>query len=163
MEELLEVVKFHLPHYKNTVKICKSSPAQVNPSDLTFATKFVVMYLFIKVNGSCPLTYQYLMVDMVATAKEKGGFIDQKMLKTAGKYGFDSCMLDLCLNLRFLMQLEIISSNLAFILHIITKLLKPKASISSLVRRKGFCQKTKNTALLLQNFTSKSNNPMKLF
>jgi len=23
MEELLEVVKFHLPHYENTVKICK--------------------------------------------------------------------------------------------------------------------------------------------
>ena len=34
MEELLEVVKFHLLRYKNTVKICKSSPAQINPSDL---------------------------------------------------------------------------------------------------------------------------------
>ena len=51
MEELLEVVKFHLPHYENTVKICKSSPAQVNPSDLTFAMKFVAMCLFIKVKG----------------------------------------------------------------------------------------------------------------
>ena len=29
MEELLEVVKFHLPRYEKTVKICKSSPAQV--------------------------------------------------------------------------------------------------------------------------------------
>jgi len=29
--ELLEVVKFHLPRYENTPKICKSSPAQVNP------------------------------------------------------------------------------------------------------------------------------------
>jgi len=42
------------------------------PSDLTFATKFVAMYLFIKVKGSRPMTYQYLMVDMIATAKEKG-------------------------------------------------------------------------------------------
>ena len=33
MAELLEVVKFHLPRYENSVKICKSSPAQVNPSD----------------------------------------------------------------------------------------------------------------------------------
>ena len=33
MEDLLEVGKFHLPRYKNTVKIFKSSPAQVNPSD----------------------------------------------------------------------------------------------------------------------------------
>ena len=93
MEELLEVVKFHLPRYENTVKICKSSPAQVNPSDLTFATKFVAMYLFIKVKGSRPMTYQYLTVDMIATAKEKGGFIDQKTFKTAGKYGFDSLVL----------------------------------------------------------------------
>ena len=93
MEELLEVVKFHLPRYENTVKICKSSPAQVNPSDLTFATRFVAMYLFIKVKGSRPMTYQYLTVDMIATAKEKGGFIDQKTFKTAGKYGFDSLIL----------------------------------------------------------------------
>ena len=91
MEELLEVVKFHLLRYENTVKICKSSPAQVNPSDL--ATKFVAVYLFIKVKGSRPMTYQYLTVDMVATAKEKGGFIDQKTFKTAGKYGFDSLIL----------------------------------------------------------------------
>ena len=93
MEELLEVVKFHLPRYENTLMICKSSPAQVNPSDLTFATKFVAMYLFIKVKGSRPMTYQYLTVDMIATAKEKGGFIDQKTFRTAGKYGFDSLIL----------------------------------------------------------------------
>ena len=35
MEELLEVVKVHLSPYENTAKICKSSPAQVNPSELT--------------------------------------------------------------------------------------------------------------------------------
>ena len=93
MEELLEVVKFHLPRYENTVKICKSSPAQVNPSDLAFATKFIAMYLFIKVKGPRPMTYQYLTVDMIATAKEKDGFIDQKTFKTAGKYGFDSLVL----------------------------------------------------------------------
>ena len=93
MAELLEVVKFHLPRYENTVKICKSSPAQVNPSDLTFATKFVAMYLFIKVKGLRPMTYQFLTVDMIAAAKEKGGFIDQKAFKTAGKYGFDSLIL----------------------------------------------------------------------
>ena len=93
MEELLEVVKIHLPRYENTVKICKSSPNQVNPSDLTFAAKFVAMYLFIKVKGSRPMTYQYLTLDMITTAKEKGGFIDQKTFKTAGKYGFDFLIL----------------------------------------------------------------------
>ena len=39
------------------------------------------------------MTYQYLTVDMICTAKEKGGFIDQKTFKTAGKYGFDSLIL----------------------------------------------------------------------
>ena len=67
-KKLLEVVKF-LPRYENIVKIYISSPAQVNPSDLTLATKFVAMYLFIKVKGSRPMTYQYLTVDMIAIAK----------------------------------------------------------------------------------------------
>ena len=51
------------------------------------------MYLFIKVKGTRPMTNQYLTVDVIATAKEKGGFIGQKAFKTAGKYGFDSLIL----------------------------------------------------------------------
>ena len=93
MEELLDVVTFHLPRYENTVKMCKTNPGQVNPSDITFATKFLAMYLFIKVKGSRPMTYQYLTVGMVNAAKKNGGFIDQKTFKTAGKYGFDSIIL----------------------------------------------------------------------
>ena len=46
MEELLEVVTYHLPRYEHTVKMCKTKPGQVNPSDLTFATKFLAMYLY---------------------------------------------------------------------------------------------------------------------
>ena len=43
------------------------------------------------------MTYQYLTVDMIATAKEKSGFIDRKTFKTAVKYGFDSLILtDAC-------------------------------------------------------------------
>ena len=39
------------------------------------------------------MTYQYLTVEMVNKAKTNGGFIDQKIFKTAGKYGFDSLFL----------------------------------------------------------------------
>ncbi|XP_028518041.1 uncharacterized protein LOC110249249 [Exaiptasia diaphana] len=39
------------------------------------------------------MTYQYLTVDMVETAKSNGGFIDQKKFKTAARYGFDSLYL----------------------------------------------------------------------
>ena len=46
MEELLQVVTFHLQCYENTVKLCKTSPDEINPSDLTFATKFVAICTF---------------------------------------------------------------------------------------------------------------------
>lgn len=118
MEELLEVVTFHLPRYENTVKTCKAGQGQVNPSDLTFATKFVAVYLFIKVKGSRPMTNQYLTVDMVRTAKENRGFIDQKKFKTAGKYGFDSLILTNA-------SMQVLDNYIDFV----RPLLKPSASL----------------------------------
>ena len=35
------------------------------------------------------MSYQYLTMKMVNKAKTNDGFVDQKMFKTAGKYGFD--------------------------------------------------------------------------
>ncbi|CAH3146102.1 unnamed protein product [Porites lobata] len=93
LEELLEVVSRYLPRYESVLKSCKEKPGAVLPIDLSFATKFVAVYLFIKVKGSRPMTYQYLTVEMVNKAKTNGGFVDQKMFKTAGKYGFDSLYL----------------------------------------------------------------------
>ena len=93
LEELLEVVGRYLPRYESVLKSCKEKPGAVLPIDLSFATKFVAVYLFIKVKGSRPMTYQYLTVEMVNKAKTNGGFVDQKMFKTAGKYGFDSLYL----------------------------------------------------------------------
>ena len=85
MEEL-RVVSFHLSRYEQTVKTCQNHPGQVNPSDLTFATKFLATYLFIKVKGSRLMTYQYLTVEMVKAAKANGGFIDQKSMQILDGY-----------------------------------------------------------------------------
>ena len=126
MEELLEVVTFHLPRYENTVKTCKTIPGQVNPSDLTFATKFVAVYLFIKVTGSRPMTYQYLTVDMVRAAKENGGFIDQKKFKTASKYGFDSLILTDA-------SMQVLDSYINFV----RPLLKPQCDFVLVTRNRG--------------------------
>ena len=93
LEELLEVVKRYLPRYENVLKACKDKPGTVSPLELSFATKFLAVYLFIKVKGSRAMTYQYLTVEMVRSAKNNDGFVDQKMFKTAGKYGFDSLFL----------------------------------------------------------------------
>ena len=54
------------------MKTCKTIPGQVNPSDFVARTKFVAVYLFIKVKGSRPMTYQDLTVDMVNIVKENG-------------------------------------------------------------------------------------------
>ena len=64
-----------------------------SPLVLSFATKFLAVFLFLKVKGSLPMTYQYLTVEMVNKANTNGGFVGQKMFKTAGKYGFDSLFL----------------------------------------------------------------------
>ena len=93
LEELLEVVGHYLPRYESVLKSCKEKLVAVLPIDLSFASKFLAVYLFIKVKGSHPMTYQYLTVKMVNKAKANGGFIDQKMFKTAGKFGFDSLCL----------------------------------------------------------------------
>ena len=89
----MEVVGRYLPRYEIVLKSCKEKLGAILPIDLSFATKFLAVYLFIKVKGSRPMTYQYLTVEMVNKAKTNGGFIDQKMFKTAGKFGFDSLYL----------------------------------------------------------------------
>ena len=74
LDELLQVITYHLPHDESVLKLCRESLAKATPSDLSFSTRFVAVYLFIKVKGSRPMTYQYLTVDMV------------QKLKTTSKY-----------------------------------------------------------------------------
>lgn len=63
MADMLEAVTYHLPRYENIINTYKTSPGQDNPSNLTFATKFVAIYLF---------AYHCLTADMVSAEKEKG-------------------------------------------------------------------------------------------
>ena len=51
LEGLLEVVGCYLPRYENELKAWKEKPGAVLPIDLSFATKFLAVYLFIKVKG----------------------------------------------------------------------------------------------------------------
>ena len=93
IDELLDVITHHLPRFENITKLCQTSPSEVTASQLSFATRFVATYLFIKVKGSRPMIYQYLTLKMIENAKSNGGFVEQKAFKTAGKYGFDSLVL----------------------------------------------------------------------
>ena len=93
MKELQHVIPFHLPRYKRILALCKKN--SVNRSeDLTFATRFIATFLFLRVKGTRPMTYRYLPIGMVNQGKKNKGYIDQKLFKTADKYVFDSIVLD---------------------------------------------------------------------
>jgi len=94
MDELLKVIPFHLPRYEKIIKQCKNHPNEpVCALDLSFATRFIAIYLFLQVKCTRPMTFQYLTVQMIQTAKHNDGFVDQKHFKTASTYGFDSLVL----------------------------------------------------------------------
>ena len=87
LKDLQRVVPYHIQRYNQIVINVKSDGSTSH--DLTFATSFIVVLLFLKVKGSRPMTFQYLTLDMFECACNKG-LIDQTFFKTKGKYGFDS-------------------------------------------------------------------------
>ena len=94
LEELGTVIPYHLPRFTSVLQNCQEEPNCVPPADLTFATRFLATYLFVNVKGSRPMTYQHLTLEMLEKAQGNGGFVDQKMFKTAQKYSFDSLLLE---------------------------------------------------------------------
>ena len=94
IEELQTVILFHREHFENILNRCKESPSSILSSELTSATCYSAVFLFIKVKGTRPMTYQYLTVEMCDKAKSSGGFVDQTTFKTIKTYGFDSFILN---------------------------------------------------------------------
>ena len=91
LKELQQVIQFHLNHYKLILEKCKVNGLSATPSELTFAIRFMTVFLFLHVKGTRPMTYQYLTVDTFDNAKSNN---DQKKFKTATTYGFDSLTLE---------------------------------------------------------------------
>ena len=90
LSEVQSVIPFHNEHYKSILETCKMNSSCVKPGDLTFATRFIAAYLFLKVKGCRPMTYQHLTLRMFESAMRNDGMVDQKIFKTAKTYGFDS-------------------------------------------------------------------------
>ena len=88
--EVQSVIPYHIEHYKSVLETCTINSSCVKPGDLTFATRFIAGYLFLKVKGCRPMTYQHLTLRMFEIAKRNEGMVDQKIFKTAKTYGFDS-------------------------------------------------------------------------
>ncbi len=96
LSEVQSVIPFHEERYKSVLENCIVSPSSVKSGDVTFATRFVAAYMFLKVKGCRPMTYQHLTLRMFESAKRNEGMVDQKIFKTAKRYGFDSVYLDEC-------------------------------------------------------------------
>ena len=95
LAELQTVLPFHLPKYNDILSLCKSGQFyKVSSNSLTFATRFLAVFLFIHVKGSRPMTYQYLTIGMFEKSRECDGFIDQTQFKTSHQYTFDSVFFD---------------------------------------------------------------------
>ena len=95
IKELQQVIPYHLQKYKKVIELCKSDmTSSVSCSDLTFATRFIATFLFLRVKGTQPMTYQFLTVHMFEDGKKNDGYIDERLFKTADRYVFDSIILN---------------------------------------------------------------------
>ena len=93
IQEMEEVIPYHTPKYQYVLKKCQNKEQQPSLSDLTFATRFIVTFLFLRVKCTRPMSYQYLTIQMLESAKRNGGFIDQTAFKTENTYGFDTLIM----------------------------------------------------------------------
>ena len=93
IEEMEKVIPFHAPRFKEIVEKCANKEHLPTISELAFATRFVVTYLFLRVKCSRPMTFQHMTMNMVDKAKSNGGFIDQTEFKTSSKYTFDTLII----------------------------------------------------------------------
>ena len=93
LEEMEAVIPYHILKFKEIVNKCKVQQPLPNKQELTFCTRFITTFLFLRVKCSRPMTFQYLTLPMIEKAKQTDGFIDQREFKTTGKYLFDTLIL----------------------------------------------------------------------
>ena len=129
LEDMETVVPFHLPRYKKVVECCRDNPSDVLPSGLTFATRFVTTFLFLKVKCTRPMTFQYFTIEMFEKAKSDNGFVDQRSFKTKDTFMFDS----------FIMDLDVIRLIDLYVIHC-RPLLRPKSEFLLVTGTGQMCQ-----------------------
>ena len=94
LEEMERVIPYHIVEFKDIINKCKLQKPLPNKQELTFCTRFITTYLFLRVKCSRPMTFQFLTLPMIQKAKQCDGFIDQREFKTAGRYLFDTLILN---------------------------------------------------------------------
>ena len=93
LSEMEEVIPYHTVRYENVLMKCLDPNQKLNVSELTFATRFIITFLFLRVKCSRPMTYQYLTVKMIEEASQNGEIVEQITFKTCDTYVFDMLIL----------------------------------------------------------------------
>ena len=137
IEEMEKVIPFHIAKYKVIVEKCKGQSPLPTKQELVFCTRFIAVLLFLRVKCSRPMTFRYLTLEMIDSAQNNGGFIDQTKFKTADKYMFDTLIISTDV-------LVIIKSYITYP----RKLLNPKTNYL-LVSTTGFAFQSLSTAMTM--------------
>ena len=94
LEEMELVIPYHIGKFKSIIEKCKRQSPLPNKQELSFCTRFMTTFLFLRVKCSRPMTFQYLTLPMIDKARVNEGFIDQTEFKTASKYSFDTLIIN---------------------------------------------------------------------
>ncbi len=76
LSEVQSVIPFHedVKSYRN----CILSPSSVKTGDMTFVSRFDAAYMFLKVKGCRPMTYQHLTLRMYESEKKTKEWLIRK-------------------------------------------------------------------------------------
>ena len=91
LDEIGKVIPHHSPRYQELFKQAGDpNSMQLTISELAFATRFIITFLLLRVKCTRPMSLQYLSMQMIDSANENGGFVDQSLFKTSEKFVFDT-------------------------------------------------------------------------
>lgn len=93
LEEMQDVIPYHTPKFQYVLKKCKEGEDVPSVNELSFTTRFIATFLFLRVKCTRPMTIQFLTVTMVEQSKTNGGYIDSTKFKTHEKFLFDTLIL----------------------------------------------------------------------
>lgn len=93
LEDMENVVPFHIGKFKQIIEQCKNPTPLPSKRELSFCTRFMTTFLFLRVKCSRPMTFQFLTLPMINKARVNGGFVDQTAFKTARIYSFDTLII----------------------------------------------------------------------
>ena len=79
LEEMEKVIPYDIDEFKYDVEKCKCFPLHEVPlQSLTFGTRSVAVFLFLRVKSARAMTFQHLTVSIFENSKTNNGFINQK-------------------------------------------------------------------------------------